>query len=164
METLANDTTSLPMLLAYGLLILLYLLILKLLLNFLQQMGDKHRTQKSVIDVDIHNTMTPQVESSMHTFDVYSIAIVIAKGGITATAMAAIIVLLVLKVGILATALLILIVIVFLWGLNHWLNHREKVGTIREIRRYVQKSGSVGSVVMLSIALVVVLFGMILLQ
>jgi hypothetical protein len=162
MNTLATDGISFPILLAYGLLILLYLLILKLLLNLLQQMGDKHRIQKSVIDRDVHRVMTPQVDSSMQTFDPYGVAIIIAKGGITAISMAAVIILSVLKVGIVATALLVVIAVLFLWAINHWLKAREKAGSVRdEIRKYVQKSGSMGTIVLLSILLVVLLFVMI---
>jgi len=162
MESLAANGISFPVLLAYGMIILLYLVILRLLLNLLQQMGDKHRTQRSVIDVDVHRTMTPQVDSSMHAFDIYSIAIVIAKGGIAMVAMAAMIVLLAIKVGILATVLIVAMVVLCLWTVNQWLRSREKVGSIGgEMRKYVQKSGSMGTVVLLSIVLVVLLFIMI---
>jgi small-conductance mechanosensitive channel len=165
MNTLAANGLSFPILLAYGLLILLYLLILKLLINLLQQMGDKHMLQRSVIDRDIHQTMTNRVETSMHAFDIYSVAIVIAKGGIAVLAMAAVMVLLVLKVGVLATMLLVIVVILLLYAYNQWVRSREKDKSIRgEIRKYVQKSGSIGMILLLSISLVVLLFVMILIH
>lgn len=162
MESIARDGTGLPLLLAYGFVILLYLIILRLLLNMIQQMGDKHLTQRSVVDRDIHKMMDNRVETSMHAFDVYTVALIIAKGGIAALFMAAIIVLLSVKVGILATAMLIAIVITMLWGVNHWLKSQEKTRSIRgEIQKYVQKSGSVGSILLLSIALATLLFALI---
>jgi 4-hydroxybenzoate polyprenyltransferase len=165
MESLADNGVSFPVLMAYGFVIFLYIIILKLLLNLLQQMGDKHRIQKSVIDVDVHRVMTPEIDSSMQAFNVYSIATVIARGGIAAVAMAAIIVLMVMKVGVLPTFLLITIVIALLWAFNHWMKSREKPESFRgEIRKYIQKSGSVGSVIMLSIALAVLLFVMIIIH
>lgn len=160
MQTLSGDSVSLTVLFLYGLIILLYLIILRLLLNMLQQLNDKHhRTQKSIIDVDVHRIMTPQVESSMHAFDISTLAITIAKGGIAAIAMAAIIVLLVLKIGFFATLIIIAIVILIAWALDLWLRSREKPGGIRsEVQKYVQKSGSVGTILLLSILLVILLF------
>jgi len=162
MDTVANSGFSLPIFLMYGLLILLYLIILRLLLNLLQQLGDKHAYQRSVVDRDIHQTMTRRVETSMHAFNVYDLAIVIAKAGITTIAMAAIIILLTVKFGIVATILLIAITIILLYTVDRWLKSREKPGSFRaDVRKYVQKAGSVGTIVMLSIALVVLLFVMI---
>jgi hypothetical protein len=157
----SDNSIGLGVFLAYGILILLYLIILRLLLNLLQQMGDKHIAQRSVIDRDIHRTMTNHVETSMHAFDAYNIAIVIVKGGISAIAMAAIIVLLVIKFGFLATGVLIVIVVTVIYAVDHWLKSREKPGSFRaEVRKYVQKAGSVGTIIMLSILLVVLLFVM----
>lgn len=164
MDSFSSNTPGLPILLAYGFLILIYLVILRLLLNLLQQMSNKHRIQRSVIDSDIHQTMSSNLDGSMQTFDAYPIAIVIAKGGIAAISMAAVIVLMVIKVGIVATASLVVIVVLFAWAVNHWLRSREKVGTIRQITKVVEKSGSIATVVMLSIVLVVLLFLMIVLQ
>jgi hypothetical protein len=162
MEALAANGISFPVLIAYGLLISLYLLILKLLLDLMQSLGNKHHLQKTVIDVDIHKTMTPDIDSSMQAFDVYSIAFVIAKWGIAAVAMAVIIVLLSLKVGIIATALLIMIVITLLWGVNIYLKSREKPDDLRvKVQRVFEKSGSIGTVILLAIALAVVIFIMI---
>lgn len=162
MQNINGDPVSASVLLAYGLLILLYLLILRLLLNLLQQMTNKHYTAKSVIDRDIHRVMNDNVETSMHAFNVYSLATLIVKAGVTTIAMAAIVVLLVVKVGIFATTLLVLICLILLWTLNQWLRRREKAGGLRqEIRKYTQRAGSAGTVVLLSIALVVLLFVMI---
>jgi uncharacterized membrane protein YidH (DUF202 family) len=162
MNSLAENGVTFSSLIAYGILIFLYLVILRLLLNMLQQMSDQHVLQKSVIDRDIHKTMTNRVETSMHAFDIYSVAIVIAKGGIATLAMAAIIVLLIVKVGLLATIFLIAIVILLLYGYNRWARSREKAESLRgEIRKNIQKAGSGGMILLLSIALVVLLFVMI---
>lgn len=161
MDSVADNGVTFSSLIAYGILIFLYLVILRLLLNVLQQMSDKHILQKSVIDRDIHRTMTSRVETSMHAFDVYSVAIVIAKGGIATLAMAAIIVLLVIKVGLLATVLLITIVILLLYGYSRWAKSREKAESLRgEIKKNLQKAGGIGTILMLSIALVALLFVM----
>lgn len=105
--------------------------------------------------------MTNRVETSMHAFDVYDIALIIAKAGIATIAMAAIIVLLVIKVGVLATALLIIITVTVLYAVSTWLKSQEKPGTMRaEVRKYIRKTGGVGTVIILSLALVLLLFGM----
>lgn len=164
MQMSDGSPISLAVLVLYGLIISFYLIILRLLLDMLQQLG-RHHTQKSIIDVDIHRTMTSRVENSMHTFDITSVAVTIAKGGISVVAMAAIIVLLVIKVGLIATILFITIVILMAWAMNVWLRSREKPGDVRDqIRKYVLKSGSVGMVLLLSIILVALLFVMILLH
>jgi hypothetical protein len=160
-----NDTLSLPILIAYGILILLYLVILKVLLNLLQQLGSKHRTQRSVIDVDIHNTMTPHVDSSMQTFDVRSIANIIARGIVTVTAMAILIVLSVIKIGFLATVVLISIVILCMWAINQLLRQMSRTEIMKTVHKYTQLGGgNTGAIVLLSIGLVVVLFGLVFLH
>ncbi|MDB5184119.1 MAG: hypothetical protein JWO07_800 [Candidatus Saccharibacteria bacterium] len=164
MDSLADTAPSLPVMLAYGLVILLYLVILRLLLNFLQQLSDKHHRHQSIIDRGIRAMKSHRIDGSMQAFDPYTIAVIIAKGGIATISMAVVIVLLVTKVGPTATAALLVAVILVAWAVNHWLKSREKVGTIKEIRTYIQKSGSIGSVVVLSIALVVLLFIMVMLH
>ncbi len=159
MESLADNGVSLPILLAYGLLILLYLVILRLLLNFLQQLGSKHRTQRSIIDVDIHNTMTPRVDSSMQTFDVHSIANTIARGIVTVVAIAILLVLAVIKIGILATIILLAIIVLCLYAINQLLRQMSKTEIMKSVHKYTQLGGgNTGAILLLSIALVVVLF------
>lgn len=162
MDSLANSGVSFPIFLAYGLLILIYIFILRLLLNLLQQMGDKHSIQRSVVDRDIHQTMTHRVETSMHAFDVYGIAIVIAKGGIATITMATIIIILVIKFGLIVTAFLVSGVVLTLWAINHWLSSLQKPGSLRaEMHKFFQNAGGVGTIITLSIVLVVLIFLMI---
>jgi|GEM_PF-7096634 len=162
MQKLEGDPVNLTLLFLYGLIILLYLFILRLLLNVLQQLNDKHHVQRSVVDVDIRRVMTPQVESSMHAFDISMIAITIAKGAIATVATAVVIILLVLKVGILATALLVAIVVLIAWAVDIWLRSRKKPAGVRaQMYKIVQRSGSFGMILMLSILLVALLFVMI---
>lgn len=156
----ADNSISLGVFIAYGILIFLYLVILKLLLNLLQQMGAR-QAQRSVVDRSIRRAMTRKDESSMYAFDIYSISLVVAKGGIATIAMAAIIILLVLKFGLLATGVLIIMVVVALYGVDHWLRSREKPDSVRaEIRRALKGAGSMGTIILLSILLVVLLFFM----
>ena len=162
MQTYSGESVSITVIIIYGAIILLYLLILQLLLNVLQQLSDKHRPQRSVIDVDIHRTMTPRIESSMHTFDISSVALIIAKAGISVAAMAAVIVLLVIKIGILASITLVAIVILVAWAIDVWLKSRKTSNSVRsEVRKVVQKSGNIGVMLALSILLAVLLFIMI---
>lgn len=165
MTDLAANGISFPTLIAYGFLIFTYLIILRVLLNLLEQMSDKYRVHKSVIDRAIHQTVPSDLDSSMQAFNIYSIARVIVRWGIVAIAMAAIIVLLVIKVGYVATALLIAITVILLWAMNHWLKSREKTHSAQaEIRKYIEKSGNVGTIIVLSITLVVLLFLMIMIR
>jgi hypothetical protein len=157
MDSITDTTPSLPVMLAYGLIILLYLVILRLLLNFFQQMSDKH-AQRSIIDRSIHAMRTHRVDSSMQAFDPYSIAIAITKGGIATLATAVVIVLLIEKLGFEATVTVLIMVIIVAWTANRWLRSREKVGIVREARKYLQRGGSVGSVIALSVLLAFVLF------
>lgn len=97
----------------------------------------------------------------MYAFDIYSISLVIAKGGIATIAMAAMIVLLVLKFGLLATGVLIVMVVVALYGVDHWLRTRKKSNSVRsEIRKALRGVGSMGTIIALSVLLVVLLFVM----
>lgn len=159
---MAANGINFPTLIAYGFLILTYIVILRILLNILEQMSDKYRVRKSVIDTAIHRTVPSDLDSSMQAFNIFSVALVIAKWGIVAIAMAAIIVLMVIKVGIIATALLIAITVLLLWAMNRWLKSREKAHSAQaEVRKYIEKSGGVGTIILLSIILVVLLFLMI---
>lgn len=161
-SSIAANDINIPTLVAYGFLILTYLIILKVLLNILEQMSDKYRVRKSVIDTAIHRTIPSDLDSSMQAFNIFSVALVIAKWGIVTIAMAAIIVLMVIKVGIIATALLIAITVLLLWAMNRWLKSREKAHSAQaEVRKYIEKSGGVGTIILLSIILVVLLFLMI---
>jgi hypothetical protein len=161
MNTVVQGGLSLPIFVAYGTLILLYLIILRLMLNFIQGMGDKHSYQRSVVDRDIHAAKGEEAEASMRTFDSYKLAVVIAKAGAMVIAMAAVIVLLAVKFGILATALLIAIAVTALYAIDHWLKSREKPESFRsEVRKYVQGVGNTGTILILSIILVVLLFVM----
>lgn len=161
MPQYVDSSISLGSFIAYGFLILLYLMILKLLLNVMQRMGDRHLAQRSIIDRDIRRVMTNRVETSMQTFDVYSVALIIAKGGIATLAMAAVIVMMTLKFGPLATGALVVMVIAILYAVNRWLRSREKPGSVRaELRKQVQKFGSMGAIIMLSLTLVILLFVM----
>jgi hypothetical protein len=155
MNAAVDTTPSLSVILTYGLVILLYLVILRLLLNLLQGVSDKHR-QRSVIDRGIHATMSHRHEGSMQAFDSYGIAVVITKGGIATLSMAAIIVLLSVKIGVPATFLIIISVILVTWAANKWVRSHEK-GTLREARVIAQKAGSMGAVLALSVTLVILL-------
>lgn len=164
-ETATGNMPSMGIFLAYGLLILLYLFILRLLLNLIQRMGDKGAIGKSIIDRDIHQTMTNEVETSMHAFNAYNIAIIIVKFAVAAIAMGAIEVIMVMKFGVLAAALLTVLVVLIAWAFNHWLKSKEEAhNIIGETRKFIANAGSAGTVVLLTIALVVVIFVMIFIQ
>lgn len=159
MDPLTSNGISVPMLFAYGILIMIYLMILKLLLTSLQQLGKKDQSYRSVVDADIRRTVPAEVDSMMQTNNVRTFANTVARGFVTVIAMAAVIVLLVVKVGILATLFLLIMVIVTLWAFNRLLRQISKTEMKAAIRRYVQLgAGNTSSILLLSIGLVVVLF------
>ncbi|MDB5176899.1 MAG: hypothetical protein JWN75_567 [Candidatus Saccharibacteria bacterium] len=159
------STISFPALIAYGLLILIYLLILKLLLASLQQLGKKQQPYRSVVDADIRRTVPTDVDSTMQSYDIRSVANIIARGLVTVVAIAIMIILSTIKIGLLVTLVVVGIVIVLLWAINRLLRQISKTEVTATIRKYTQLGGgNTGSILLLSIALVVVLFLATLLQ
>lgn len=65
----------------YGVLIFLYLIILKMLMNCIEQMSQKNlRTQRSIIDVDIHRDAgSRHADEHMRTFDAFYLALTFLK-------------------------------------------------------------------------------------
>jgi hypothetical protein len=155
MESLSGSTTTSNfwVFVGYGILIFLYLVILRLLLNFIQQLGQKYRTQKSVVDVDIHRTMTPKIEDSMIAFDPYSIAMTVVKGAMAIIGMAIAIIILVLKLGVVATGLILVTAVLLLWAVNHWLRQRDSSSFRHRVNHFIKTGGNAVSVTVLVIAL-----------
>ncbi len=156
MDPLSNNTSNLWVFMGYGVLIFLYLVILRLLLNFIQQLGHKYRTQKSVVDVDIHRTMTPKIDDSMTAFDPYSIAMAVVKGALAVGGIALVLAILVIKLGVIATGLILVIVILLLWAVSHWLHQKEDSSFRHQVSRFVKTGGNAISVTLLLIALALV--------
>lgn len=162
MDPITDTGLSLPIFLTYGLVILLYLIILRKLLDVLQRRGDGVAYQRSVVDRDIQRTMTGTEESSMHAFNVRNLATTIAKALVSVVAMGVMIILSVVKFGPFATVLMIVMCVSVLYAYNRWQKSREKPSSVRaEIRKGIDKAGNTGMIIMLSIVLVALLFVMI---
>lgn len=165
MDPVTDAGMSLPIFLTYGLVILLYLIILRKLLDVLQRKGEHNAYQRSIVDRDIQMTMTGNEESSMHAFNVRNLATIIAKGLVSVIAMGAMIILSAVKFGVLSTVLMIIMCVGLLYAYNKWQNSREKPGSVRaEIRKGLDKVGNTGMIIMLSIILVALLFVMIIIH
>lgn len=158
MQALGGDSISFPVMMLYGILILLYLTILRLMLDMLQQMGKKHVVQKFVVDADIQRARTGDADRNMHEFDSYGLAITIAKTGLLVLGTAALMVMSVIKLGFIATVFLIAIAILVIWLVSSIIKMIQHTKIIQSVRKAISRSGNTGSVLMLSIALVVVLF------
>lgn len=149
----------------YGFIIVLYLIILKLLLNALQQLTDKDSEKRSIVDMQIHRTTQAQIEESMHTFDISAAAMVIAKAAFVVVALAAVIVIVVVKVGYVPALLLAGIVGGSLWLVRTWMKGQDRTHDIRgDIRNIMKKAASIGMVIVLGVMLLVLLLIMALLQ
>lgn len=87
---------------AYGVLIFLYLIILKLLMNCIEQMSQKNiRTQRSVIDVDIHRDAgSRHADDKMRTFDAFYFALTFLKLAVAIGGVVGIFVLITLKLNV----------------------------------------------------------------
>lgn len=137
-------------LIAYTLLILLYFVVLKLLLTNLRKLGEKSADSRSVVDRDIRKSMANRIDTSMHTFNTYSLATITLEAAVMVLGMTAIVSALYLKFGFLVTVLMIEIAVTILWTINHWIKNNQKTKTItNEIKQYSEKFGNITSLVTL---------------
>ena len=129
------------------------------MLNLLQQMGRKHGdVTKFVIDADIEKARTAEADHMMNTFDSYSLGMLIAKVGLSTLGMAALITMSYIKWGPIPTMFLIAIAILVIWLLSMVLKMIRHLKVIEYTEKLIRKGGNTGTIIMLSIGLVAVLF------
>lgn len=163
MQSVDKDL-SIGIFIVYGAVILLYFFVLNLLIAVIRRMGE-HHVNRSVIDRDIHRTMTDRIDTSMHSFDSYNLAIIVLKGLMITLSMAVIFIIMYLKLGLPLTILMTLAVVAILWAINYLKKHSTRSKSIQsEIRQYSDKMSSTGAIIMLSVCLVFLLFSMALFQ
>lgn len=87
---------------AYGVLIFLYLIILKLLMSCIKQMTQKNvRMQRSIIDVDIHRDAgSRHADDKMRTFDAFYFALAFLKLAVALGGVVGIFILITLKLNV----------------------------------------------------------------
>lgn len=162
-----NETTSLVYLFAYGILLLLYIVILKLFMNCIDELMTKSHSvvHRSIIDVQIRQEAANRhTEDKTHTFDAYMIAMTFLKIIILLGTLTGIFVLLIIKLNIffaLGTAVLMAVVA---WQFNVWRNGKGKDLVKRSESVFIQLGGySLGSLIILAIALILISVGLIIL-
>lgn len=153
MESLGLSDNQYWFFIGYCILIFIYLVILRLLLNFLQQLTQKNRTQRSIVDVDIHEAMNPRMDDSMRAFDPYPLAIVVVRATMAVIGMAIVLLVSYVKIGLLGTAGLVIAAILLSWAYSRWINQHNKTELSRSVQHFVQTGGSYVSVILLFIAL-----------
>jgi hypothetical protein len=154
---------SISIFIGYGIVVLLYFFVLNLLLTAIRRMGERHVNNRSVIDRDIHKTMTDRIDTSMHSFDSYNLAIIVLKALLITLSMAVIIVIIYLRLGPLLAALMILGVVAILWAMNYLIKHNTRSKSIQTaIKQYSDRTGNAGAIAILSVCLVFLLFIMLL--
>lgn len=162
MQTINDNNVSLQLLIAYGIFVVIYLVLLRFLIYVFQHMWDTGAQNRSVIDRDIHQTMRNNINTSMQALDTYGLAKIILRAGIAILAMVAIILILHSRFGLIITALLIGVAVLILWTFNYWSKNSRKTQSVRnEIRKYVSNIGGVGILIGLSVCLALLLFIMV---
>lgn len=162
-----NESGELIYLFAYGLLLLLYLIILKLFMNCIDELMSKSHTlsHKSVIDLQIRQEAANRhTDDKTHTFDAYRMAITFVKIVILLCTLTGIFVLLIIKLNIFFALGMAVLMGIVAWQVNNWRNGKGKEVVRRSEDVFIQMGGySLGSLVILGIALILISVGLILL-
>lgn len=162
-----TDWNSLIVFIAYGLLICLYLVTLKLLLNCIEQlMSSKNNpVRRSIIDVDIHREAANRhADDKTHMFDPYAFALTFLKIFILITGVAGIFIIITIKLNVFFAFGIAVLVGVIAWQLVQWHNRKGKEVVRRYENIFIKIGGyNIGTLIFFVIALVLITAGLILL-
>lgn len=126
MNNLSSDASSWDYFLlfaAYGILILLYIVILKALMNCIEHMMSKnHHSQRSVIDVQIHQNSKIHHDDKMKSFDFYPLALEFLKISLIIGGLVEIFVLITLKLNVFFAFGISVLVAGIGWQVHQWHN------------------------------------------
>jgi hypothetical protein len=161
------DRGSLLIIIAYCVLIALYLLILKVLLNFVEELMSKNRrgAQRSIIDVEIHEELANRhADDKTHTFDAYGFALNFLKVVIAFVGIVGGFLILVYKLNIFFALVAALLIAVVTWQFIQWKKGRGKEFIRRYENLFIRIGGyNLGTLIFFVIALLLVTVGLILL-
>lgn len=169
MNKLTDDSINWPTIVAYALLIVLYFIILRLLLNCIQQLTKKHRDQRSVIDADIHQeSLETRVDDSMVGMDIYGRTIAFLRLVLITVAILGVALILAIKLNIILAVSICMLAGLITWRLLRWKKNVE-TGARYDIisfvlEKFVAIGGNIGTVIFLMVALVITAFGLLFLS
>lgn len=162
-----SEGTALIYLFAYGILLLFYLIILKLFMNCIDELMTKHHSvsHRSVIDVQIRQEAANRhADDKTHTLDAYMIAVTFLKIVILVGMLTGIFVLLIIKLNIFFALGMAVLMGLIAWQLNTWRKGKGRDVVRRTEDIFIQMGGySLGSLIILAIALILISIGLILL-
>lgn len=163
----AVEWDSLIFLAAYGVLILLYLVILKLLMNCIEQLTAKgsNTFHRSVIDVQIRQEAANlHTDDKTHTFDAFLLAMTFLKAVVLVVGLAGVFILVTLKLNIFFAFGVAALASVVAWQINLWRKGKGKDIIKRSEHIFIQVGGyNIGTLIFFIIALILVTAGLILL-
>lgn len=161
-----SDWNSLLLFAAYGVLIFLYLIILKVLMNCIEQLTSKSTpATRSVIDVDIHREAANRhVDDKSHTFDAFGFAMTFLKLIISLGGIVAIFVLITIKLNVFFAFGISVLVGVIVWQFMEWRKGKGKEVIKHYEGIFIQIGGyNIGTLIFFVIALILVTVGLVLL-
>ena len=168
MDQLSSDINwdSLIILAAYGVLILMYLIVLKLLMRCLEQMFNKApQAQNTVVDMDIRlEAANKHADDKNFMFDPYGVAVVIVKVFFSIAAIVAAYTIVMIKLNVLIATSGAVFIGVAVWRLNEW----RKRGGAHKLEEYDEAFArmggyNIGTLIFLVIAFILATVGLIVL-
>ncbi len=167
MNELRDSGVDWAVIVGYAVLILLYFVILRLLLNCIEQLTKKHHTQKFAVDSDIHQeNAETRIDDSMVGMDIYGRTIAFLRIVIAALAVLGVVIILAVKLNIILAVTISIVAGIVTWRLIHWKKRSEHKYDIIEFvfDKLVSIGGNVGTAIFLVVALIVVALGLVLLS
>lgn len=160
-----TDWNSLFLIMGYGVLIFMYLVILKVLMNCIEQIMSSKNNQhhRSIIDLDIRQEAANRhIDDKNHTFDAYAFALAFLKVAVAIGGVVGIFIILLLKFNVFLATGVFAFILIFTWQFMLW---REAKG--REIinkyeTKFIEIGGyNIGTLFFFALALILVTVGLI---
>ena len=150
--------------LAYAILVILYCIVLRLLLDCLSELLAKRRTQRMAIDYDIHveSEAVEKAEEAMKPMDIYGKTVAVLRMFIILLSMIILFVILMVKFNIILAFAIFASVGLLLWGLE---KARRSLGKNHQVAYFMDMIATAGgnaiTGLFLVVALVLISFGLI---
>lgn len=149
---------------AYAALVILYCVVLRLLLDCLNELMAKRRTQRQAIDYDIHieSIAVEKAEEAMKPMDIYGKTVAVLRIFLLLISMIVLFIILVVKFNAILAFAIFALVGLLLWGME---KIRRRIGKMHQLdflfETLTRAGGNVITGLFLLVALVLVSFGLI---
>lgn len=150
---------------AYMVLVLIYLLILKLLLNAIQSLTHGYRTQRSIIDLEIHRqSPSDRIEDSMRDMNVFQGTVALLRVLVAFVGLVGVMALLIIKLNFFVAVLIAGVSSLVAWQFVQWRRRGKANARLEQyFEAFLSGGGNVVTIGLLIVALVCVTVGLLLL-